>query len=131
MEPKRILFHLLFTTTVIYLLATYNAIPGLFVSGFYNALVVASLLGLLGIATRTFLVTLHVPVVLLTLTLFAVILNTGMLYFISQFMDHSQYMVDGFLSAFLAGLVLSGAQAIMQWLESIILERADRKLVTH
>ena len=113
MEPKKVLIHLIFTTAIIYFLALRNVIPGMSVGGIYSAFVVASLMGLLSIAARTILVTLRVPVRLLILWVFTVILNTVILIFISQFMDHEQFFVDGWLSAFLAALIITGTQAIV------------------
>ncbi|MDO8492787.1 MAG: phage holin family protein [bacterium] len=112
MEPKKILFYLFLTTASIYLLANFNLIPGVRVNGFYSAFVVASLMGLLSIAARTFLVTFKVPLVLLTLWLFTVVLNTAILWFISQFMDHEQFVVEGLLSAFFAAVIISIAQFV-------------------
>lgn len=112
MEPKKILFHLLLTTATIYLLAKYNLIPGLLISGVYSALIVASLMGLLGIAARTILVTIRVPVILLTLWLSTLILNALSLWFIKQHMDPSQFSIDGVWSVFLAALVISIVQFV-------------------
>ena len=113
MEPKKVIIHVIFTSTLIYLLTLQNVVPGIRVGGVYSAFVVASLMGLLSIAARTILVTLHVPVRLVTLWIFTVLLNTIILRFIDQFMDHDQFSVDGWLAAFLAALIISGAQAIM------------------
>jgi putative membrane protein len=118
MEPKKILIHLLVTTGIIYALATYNLIPGIVIGGFYSALVVASLMGLLSVAARTFLVTFHVPVILLTLWIFALVLNTAVLWFISKFMDPSQFQVESLLAAFLAALVVSLAQSVVHKITS-------------
>ena len=113
MEPKKVLIHLLFTTAIIYLLALKNVIPGMSVSGLYSALVVAGLMGLLSIAARTILVTSRVPTKLVTLWLFTVVLNTVILMFISQFMDHDQFFIESWLTAFLSALIISGAQTAM------------------
>jgi uncharacterized membrane protein YvlD (DUF360 family) len=75
-------------------------------------------MGLLSVAARTFLVTFHVPVILLTLWVFTVILSTGVLWFIAKFMDPTQFQVDGLLSAFLAALIISIAQSVMHKITS-------------
>jgi len=112
MEPKKILLHLLLTTATIYILAKYDLIPGLMISGVYSAIVVASLMGLLSIAARTILVTLRVPVILLTLWLSTLVLNAISLLFINKYMDHDQFAIEGWLSVFLAAIVISIAQFI-------------------
>ena len=89
----------------------------MFVGSVYSAFVVASLMGLLSIAARTILVTMKVPMKLLTLWVFAVFLNTAVLWFIGESMDPEQFSIDGalngWLAAFLAALIISAAQTIV------------------
>lgn len=113
MEPQKILLNLLLTSAVIYLLARSNLIAGVVIGGVYSAFVVASLMGLLNIAARTTLVMLRVPVVLLTLWLTTVALNTLILLFIGQFMDSDQFASGGPMGAFLGALIISVAQSVM------------------
>ncbi|MEK7567705.1 MAG: phage holin family protein [Patescibacteria group bacterium] len=117
MEPKKILIHLVLTSAIIYFLTFRNIIPGMFVGSVYSAFVVASLMGLLSIAARTILVTMKVPMKLLTLWVFAVFLNTAVLWFIGESMDPEQFSIDGalngWLAAFLAALIISAAQTIV------------------
>ncbi len=117
MEPKKVLIHLVLTSVTIYFLTFKNFIPGIYVSGFYSAFVVASLMGLLSIAARTILATMKVPMKLLTIWLFTVFLNTAVLWFIGKSMDREQFSIDGsfngWLAAFSAALIISAAQTII------------------
>lgn len=123
MEPKKIISNIVLTTAVIYLIATYSVIPGMMIGSVYTALVVAVLMGLLNIASRMMLPLFHVPIILLAIWVSAVVLNTASLMFLSLYMDQAQFAIEGvqygyitlegFLSAFLAGLIISAAQSVM------------------
>lgn len=123
MEPKKIISNIVLTTVIIYLIATYGVIPGMVVGSVSAAIVVAILMGLLNIASRMVLPLLRVPIILLAVWASAVVLNTASLMFLSLYMDPAQFSIEGvsyslitfegFLSAFLAGLVISAAQSVM------------------
>lgn len=123
MEPKKILLNIVLTSAVIYLIATYSVIPGMTIGSVMTATVVAVLMGLLNIASRMILPLLKVPIILLAIWVSSVILNTASLMLLSLYMDMSQFTIEGvqygnitiegFLSAFLAGLIISAAQSVM------------------
>ena len=95
--------------TLAVLLAAY-LIPGFVVSGFYTALIVALILGVLNITIKPILVLLTLPLNLLTLGLFSFVINAALLLFIASFVEG--FTVTGFVPALLGGVVI----AVVNWL---------------
>jgi len=95
--------------TLAVLLAAY-LIPGFVVSGFYTALIVALVLGVLNITIKPILVLLTLPLNLLTLGLFSFVINAALLLFIASFVEG--FTVTGFVPALLGGVVI----AVVNWL---------------
>ena len=74
--------------------------------GSWSALLVASLLlGALNALLRPLLLILSLPLVVLTLGLFALVINALLLYFVGTLVKG--FHVDGFGAAFLGGLIIS------------------------
>ena len=81
----------------------------------WQALVVASLLlGILNTFVRPFILFLTFPVLLLTLGLFTLVINAGLLYFVGRIVK--PFHVDDFSSAFWGALVISFVSLAVQWL---------------
>ena len=95
--------------TLAVLLAAY-LIPGFVVSGFYTALIVALILGVLNITIKPILVLLTLPLNLLTLGLFSFVINAALLLFIASFVEG--FTVTGFVPALLGGVVI----AVVNWI---------------
>ncbi|HEY4474136.1 MAG TPA: phage holin family protein [Candidatus Paceibacterota bacterium] len=95
--------------TLAVLLAAY-LIPGFVVSGFYTALIVALVLGVLNITIKPILVLLTLPLNLLTLGLFSFVINAALLLFIASFVEG--FTVTGFVPALLGGVVI----AVVNWI---------------
>ncbi len=91
--------------TVLVLLLAARIIPGIEVDGFYTALVVAVLLGLLNLIVRPILVILTLPVTILTLGLFLFVINAGIFWFVGTFVDG--FTVAGFLPALIGAAFVS------------------------
>ena len=87
------------------LLGTAYLIPGISVSGFYIALIVSVLLGLLNVTFKPILVILTLPINVLTLGLFTFIINGFLLWFVSTFVKG--FSVSGFWIAVLGALIIS------------------------
>lgn len=96
----------LLITTLAVLLAAY-IVPGIVVSGFYVALIVAVILGVLNIFVRPLILLLALPITLLTFGLFTLVVNALLFWFVSTFVDG--FYVDGFVPAFLGALVVAAA----------------------
>ncbi|OIN56356.1 phage holin family protein [Arsenicibacter rosenii] len=85
-------------------------IPGIIVSSFGTALLVAIVLGLLNAFLKPVLVFLTIPITILTLGLFYLVINVLMVYL-------AAYLVSGFaVSGFIAALLFSFVVSIVTWI---------------
>ncbi len=91
------------------LLAAY-LVPGIAVTSFYTALIVAVLLGVVNIVLKPILVVLTLPINLLTLGLFTFVINGFLFWFLSTIVKG--FSVEGFLAALLGSLVVSAVSYI-------------------
>lgn len=99
-----------FVSALALLLAAY-LVPGIEIAGFYSALVVALILGLINAIIRPVLIILTLPITLLTLGLFTLIINALLFWFVSLFVRG--FTVHGFTAAFMGALVISVVSWIM------------------
>lgn len=90
-------------------------IPGIHVSDFGTALIVAIVLGLLNAFLKPILVFLTIPITILTLGLFYLVINVLMVYL-------AAYLVGGFsVSGFIAALLFSIVVSFVTWIiDSIV-----------
>jgi len=95
--------------------ATASFISGIHVQSFWAALIVDLVLGLINAVIKPILVFFSIPFIVLTLGLFLLIINAGMLYLASLFV--SGFSVDGFWPAIFGSIVIS----MISWLLSTIL----------
>jgi len=79
-------------------------VPGIAIAGFYSALIVAFVLGLLNALVRPILIFLTLPITLLTLGLFTLVLNALLFWFASTVVKG--FEVDGFGPAFWGALIM-------------------------
>ena len=86
-------------------------LPGVHVADFGRALVVALVIGLLNALVRPVLVVLTLPVTVLTLGLFLLVINAGLLQAAAWMLDG--FSIDGFWSAVLASVVLTVATSLL------------------
>lgn len=103
---KNILIRLLITTIIIVVLA--NFLPGIHVDTIKAALVVAVVLSLLNTFIKPVLVFFTLPITLLTLGLFLLVINTGMVLLADYLIE--AFTVDTFINAFVFSVVLSLSQ---------------------
>ena len=99
----KLIIHLLVSTLAV-LIAAY-IIPGVVVAGFWNALVLAVVLGVLNTVLRPILIFLTLPLTILTLGLFTLVINTLLILLASYLVPG--FIVTSFLQAFLFSIVLS------------------------
>ncbi len=93
----------LFLSTIAVFVAGY-VIPGVRVSGWTSALVVAIVLGLLNTFLRPILLLLTFPVTVVTLGLFGLVVNTLIILLASYIVPG--FFISSFWSAFLFGILL-------------------------
>lgn len=95
---------------------TSYVLPGVHVDGFITALLVAVVLGIANAVIKPILFILTLPITILTLGLFALILNALIILLVGTIIPGFQ--VDGLLWAIVFGVVLSVVNAILHRLIS-------------
>ncbi|MBI2414405.1 phage holin family protein [candidate division WWE3 bacterium] len=93
----------LLIATVSILVAGY-IIPGVQVASFFTALVVAIVLGVLNTFIKPIIMILALPINILTLGLFTVVINTGMILLTDKIV--SGFVLPGFWIALVFGFVM-------------------------
>jgi putative membrane protein len=91
-----------------------QVLPGITVDNAWAAIVAALLLGLVNATLRPFLLLLTLPITVLTLGLFALVVNGAMLALVASVVKGVH--VEGFGSAVLGGLVISLVGSLLSWL---------------
>jgi putative membrane protein len=89
-------------------------LPGIQVDGVWPAVVAALLLGLVNATLRPILLLLTLPLTVLTLGLFALVVNGAMLALVASLVEGVR--VAGFGSAVLAALIISLVGGLLNWL---------------
>ena len=84
--------------------------PGIEVDTFSTALIAAVILGLLNAIVRPVLLILTLPVTILTLGLFALVINAGLFLFAASFIEG--FTVEGFWYALFGSLLMSVVSTI-------------------
>ncbi len=87
------------------LLAIAKLVPGISIASFYTALIVAILWGVIGITIRPLLQLLALPVTILTLGLFALVINALLFWFLATFV--AGFAISGFVPALEGSLLLT------------------------
>lgn len=95
---------------MIAIMVTSYLLPGIDVSGVLSAFIAAAVLGILNAVLRPILIILTLPINILTIGLFTLIINAGMLK-LTAFLI-SGFFVHGFWTAVLGSLIIS----IVSWL---------------
>src|SRR5690554_5422878 len=104
-----LIIRILLTAVAVVLLA--YILPGVDVSGFGAAIIVAVVLGLLNVFVKPILVILTLPITVVTLGLFLLVINAGIILLADNFIDG--FTVTGFWVALLFSLLLSLLQSIL------------------
>lgn len=104
-----LLIRLLITTILIVVLA--NFLPGIHVDTIKAALIVAVVLALLNTFLKPVLVFFTLPITVVTLGLFLLVINAGMVLLADYFID--EFKVDSFLNALVFSVVLSLSQWVL------------------
>jgi len=110
-----IITRLLFNSLGLLLIA--ELVSGITVVGFYPALIAALVLGLLNTVIRPVLLILTLPITILTLGLFALVINGALFLFAASFIDG--FSVDNFWYALLGSILMSVFSTIgNRWISS-------------
>lgn len=103
----------LFGTAGAVLVAAYF-VPGFAVDSITIALVVALLLGVIGVTLKPILTILTLPISLLTFGLFSLVINAGILLLLASVVDG--FSISNFFVALIAGIII----AAVQWVVDLI-----------
>lgn len=94
-----------FVVSALAILISAYILPGVHVDGIFAAFVLAVVLGAINLVLRPILVMLTLPITILTLGLFILVINALLVLLASYIVPG--FIVDGFLWAFLFGIVLA------------------------
>jgi len=103
-----LLIRLIVTAGIVMLLAHF--LPGVSVSGFVAALIVAIVLGVLNVVVKPILIILTIPITIVTLGLFLFVINACIILLADKFVEG--FGVNGFWTALLFSILLSISQSI-------------------
>jgi putative membrane protein len=113
-KTMMLLFRLILNTGALLLLP--YLISGIQVEGIYIAFITAIILGLINISIRPLVKLLTLPISILTLGLFALVINAVFFWFVASFIDG--FTVTGFWPAFFGALIMS----VVSWLTNQLLK---------
>lgn len=105
----KLIIRILLTAVAVVILA--KILPGVEVAGFMGAIIVAIVLAILNAILKPILVILTLPITIVTLGLFLLVINAGIILLADQFLDG--FAVSGFWIALLFSLLLSLLQSIL------------------
>jgi putative membrane protein len=110
-----IIIRLLFNALGLIMIAQF--VPGIHVSGFYPALIAALVLGVLNVIIKPLLLILTLPITILTLGLFAFVINALLFQFAASFIEG--FSVASFWYALLGSLLMSIISTVgNRWISS-------------
>ena len=88
-------------------------VPGMEITGMGTLVAAAFLLGIVNAVVRPLILILTFPITIVTLGLFLLVINAGMLGLVAWLLDGS--MLDGFLAAVAGSLVVSATGWFASW----------------
>lgn len=112
-ENKRMRLLLNWLLSALALLIVAHVVPGFQVEGFKEALIAAVVIGLINATLGLLLKLITLPLTLLTLGVFWWVVNALMLMLASKLLAPN-FMVSGFLAAFLGAVVLSLVNMVLR-----------------
>ena len=95
-------------------LATSYLLPGVTVTGFWNALVVGVIIGIMNAFVKPILLILTLPINILTLGLFTFVINAFLILFVDRLVPG--FKVDGFFTALIFAFALSIVESLLNLL---------------
>ncbi len=95
-------------------LASSYIIPGVMVTGFWNAIVVGIFIGIMNAFVKPILLILTLPINILTLGLFTFVINAVLILFVDRLVPG--FKVQGFFTAIIFAFVLSIVESLLNLL---------------
>ncbi len=102
----------LILSTVAVMIASY-VLPGVHVSSFFTALILAFVLSILNAIVKPILIVLTIPLTIVTLGIFLLVIN-ALIILIADALMGNVFYVDGFWWALLFSIVLSIANSLLE-----------------
>lgn len=99
---------LLVTGIIVFLLG--NLLPGVFITDYFSAVVVAFVLSILNVLVKPILTIISIPITILTLGLFMFVINAVIILLAAELVQG--FKVNGFFWALLFSLCLSLVQSV-------------------
>ncbi len=96
-------------------------LSGIHVASLTTAIIAAAILGIINTFLRPVLLILTLPLTLLTLGIFAFVLNAFMLLLVAYFVPG--FEIDGFFWAFMGALIIS----IVSWIANRFIDTSNKK----
>ena len=87
-------------------------LPGISVESFWYAMLIAAILTIINIFIKPIIKIIALPINIVTLGLFNLVINMGILYAIAYFVP--QYKLDNLLSGFIASLIIAAAYTVLK-----------------
>jgi len=87
-------------------------LPGISVENFWFAMIIAAILTIINIFIKPIIKIIALPINLITLGLFNLVINFGILYATAYFMP--QYTIDNLLNGFIASLIIAAAYTVLK-----------------
>lgn len=94
------------------ILALPSIVPGIVVTSFSTALLVALFFGILNAVVRPIILLIAFPITLITFGLFSFVVNAGLFWWVGSFVKG--FEVHGFVAALLGSLVVSVVSYVSQ-----------------
>lgn len=96
-------------------------LSGIHVASLTTAIIAAAILGIVNTFLRPVLLVLTLPLTLLTLGIFAFVLNAFMLLLVAYFVPG--FEIDGFFWAFMGALIIS----VVSWIANRFINKSNKK----
>ena len=93
------------------ILLTSYLLPGVDIDGFFAAFILAVVLAILNVILKPILIILTIPITIVTLGLFLIVINAGVLLLADYFVDGTN--IDGFWWAVIFGIIVSILNSIL------------------
>jgi len=97
------------------LMVVANVLPGFVVESFYAAFVASLVLGILNAIVRPLLILLTLPITILSLGLFTLVINGGIIYLVGTF-------IKGFDITFSAAIIASILLWLINWFVNSVIK---------
>ncbi|MCB1694048.1 MAG: phage holin family protein [Pseudomonadales bacterium] len=107
-----LILHLLLLGLVIFFIA--ERLPGIYVRDYGTALGVAVVYGLINITLGTIFKILSIPLIVLTLGLFLLVINTFLLWLTDQLFD--DFEIEDMGTTFIAAVLITIADSLLGWI---------------